>query len=376
MNLQGVYQGIVISNENYYSRGTITVRVGGIGIYNKPMQWDLTENFPDFIKESDKGDPDRTNDLEVAISGPLGGGRNYGVFCLPQVNEIGLVMFIGGNLKKPVWIGSLFQPTRDENFSVAHTNIPSDKTEAEGEDQDGAVALAQNMDAENDEEALGKNIVIRTKTTRYDESDVDKINWQKVSTSNIVSIEEKKIRFRHFSDTDGWDETTPKKWQEIIIARDEDNGDKETVMLEVVNDTDDKKASIKITEDGFKVYVNNAGKENVFEITTEDNGINFLDQFGNKIVGTEEGLQVETDSKPIKIMNASEIWLLGDNDTMVKYSKLIEIIEKMETHGHISFGAGPTSGPSSVNAGDAPVPLAPELTGPKSEMNSKNNKLE
>jgi hypothetical protein len=267
LNIFGLYKAIVIDNSKFFERGTITVRLPPF--YMKEMQWDLTTNFPDFIKEGELENPidDRHSyDMEAKVFASFGGGRNYGGFILPQINEVGIVAFLRGNKNDPIWMGSIFEVQRSDpkgekkDFEPKYVNIPSDDPTLEGINSDGSKGKVAQMDADSGETELEKNFIFRTKTTKYDESDEGKgLNWEKVNTSNIISVGQNQIRIRHYNKDDGWSEPEdeespvyhPQKWQEIVIKKE---NEKQVILIENVNidklengaETDSKRQTLKI----------------------------------------------------------------------------------------------------------------------------------
>ncbi len=271
-----IYKAVVIDNSDFFKKGTIRVRIAGYFLRN--FDWDLKEDYPGAAEEGESSNGSH-QDFNAILFSPLGGGRNYGVLFLPQINEKGIVSFLGGNKRKPVWMGSIFEPSYGDNHSVEYTNIPSDDPTKEGVDSDGALAGEHNMDADSLEDALNKNIVVRTKNTfRGGASDVD---WEQRPTTNIISVGEKALTFTHFSEDGGYDGTTPKKWQEI------------------------------------KSYVNDDG-EDVISI---------------KVNNGDDSTQIE--------VTDSEIRFIGDDDNLVRHADLAEFLDVFLEHQHVAPN-GPT----------------------------------
>ena len=358
-----LYSALCIDNSKYFEKGTITVRI--FAYYIRPNEDDSGKNLKiddlstntDLIKESKHPDiPDMTNDFEAIVFAPLGGGRNYGLFALPEINEKGIVAFLDSDIHKPLWLGSYFQPIRNDKYEVEFVNIPNDQLDQEGKDTDGSKDKSSNLDGDE------HTIILRTKHTGAGSG--DSLNWEKVSTENIVAMDNKKVKVQHITE---WDDTTPQKYQTITIDK---PGDTEEIFLAVDNDKDDKHGYLKLTEGGFSVAVSKGGDTNIFEITMGDNGINFSDKYGNKITGTSSGLTIEADSSNPVTVNAKEVDLIGTNDTMVKYSDLKSIVEKLADHIHI--GSVPTTPPLDASM----APLSPQLINPKLNMEAKKVKTE
>lgn len=233
-----IYKAVVLDNSNFFKIGTIRVRIAGY--FHRKASWNLEEDFPASIDEGVDGE--KHKDFNAILYSPFGGGRNYGMLIIPQINEKGIVSFLGDNKRKPVWMGSIFEPKYGANHKIEYTNIPSDDPESEGADSDGSVNEEHNMKADSDEDALKKNIVIRTKNTSRD----DGIDWEDRPTTNIISIGEKGMTWTHFSEDGGYSGNSPKKWQEIKSYINDDGED--VISIKVNNDTSSKTAEIEITD--------------------------------------------------------------------------------------------------------------------------------
>lgn len=378
--LNSIYKAVVIDNSTFYTKGTIRVRIAGM--YNGKIIWDLSEK----TDELQIGDGDNINfplDYEAILFSPIGGGRNYGAYFLPQINEKGIIAFLAGNRKNPIWMGSIFEPTRDTDYRLERVNFPTDDPNLEGEDTDGIVGDTLNVAEGDIETALKKNFTLRTKTTTPESADT--LNWQERRTSNIISFGDQDLKITHFAEEDGWDDITPNQWQEIKIHKDPDNEDADTIYMKVENVGDEKSAKASLTEDGFFITLTNGDTETTFNITSGEEGINLTDQFLNKIIGTEDGLEISTNDgeQVIKIVNGDQLQIsiegdvnltasgtvnidsdvnitgsteAGGTESLVRYSELKAIIEAYNNHAHVA-----PSGPTSPPTDGTPAPLAPQL---------------
>lgn len=369
-----LYSALCIDNTQYFEKGTIRVRISAY--YNNPNVVDGNTVGVDDLSTDENlrdqgsiGDIDPTvlhEDFEALVFTPMGGGKNYGMFYLPRINEKGVVTFLDGDFGKPLWMGSYFAPQRDSDFNVESVNIPNEDPSKEGDDTDGAEGGSFNSDLDDNLKGDSRTIVLRTKYTTPDSA--DNMNWENVSSENLVALDNKKVRVRHFTE---WEDGSQQKYQEALIYKDSDNDDKETVQLEVNNLKDGKSGTMKLTEDGFKVEVTDGDNSTIFELNLEETGINFTDQYGNVIKGDENGITMKTDTdNTVVVDDSKEIHLLGDADTMVLYSDLKDIIEKLASHIHIS--SVPTSPPLDSSL----APLEPQLTNPKINMEATKVKSE
>ena len=307
-----IYSALCLDNTKYFETGKILVRIFQYYVHPRKdkdgniIEFDDLSKYPD-LREEGKVEEGLYNDFEAFVFAPLGGGRNYGMFSLPRINEKGLVTFLDGDMNKPLWLGSYFAPMIDKDYKTAGVNIPNDKPEEEGSDKDGSINGEKKI--EGDE----RTIILRTKHTTSE--DADHMDWEQRNTENLVVVGDSKVRVRHFTE---WDNNEQKKYQEIMIYKDSDNDDKETVVLDVNNIKDTKRGILKLTEDGFRVEISDSNGTSVFEFTAEgDTAINFTDKFGNTILGTQDGLELN-----------------GNADTMVLYSDLKEILNYLKKHTH------------------------------------------
>jgi len=377
-----LYEALCLDNRNYFETGTITVRI--FEYYNAPRRIfdknkgkvtntnvdDLSKR-PEMLTEGNKSSLDettkgRSGDFEALVYAPLGGGRNYGMFALPQINEKGLITFLDGAFSKPIWMGSYFSAIRDpEDFNkIKAVNIPNEDPDKEGIDSDGSIDGAANNDLDPTTlKGDQRTIVLRTKKTTYDENDKTKMDFESTtntSTENLIAIDDKKVRVRHFTQ---WDDDTVEKYQEVLIYKDMDNSNKETIKLEVNNIADDKRGVLTLTEDGFLISVTDGEDTSTFELTASGDGINFSDKHGNIIIGNEDGIQITTDDNNTILAN-------GDADSIVLFTDLKDILDQLMEHIHI--GSVPTAGP--LNSNKAPVVYTKQMNDMEANMVKSRHK--
>jgi len=179
-----LYKAVVIDNSMLFTRGTI---------------WDLEERFPEVLTEGDlpeeAGSSQFSNDFEATLMSSFGGGRNYGSLVIPQINEKGIVSFLGGSKTNPIWMGGLFEVTRGENFDIEFVNFPSDKFE-DGTHVDGITQGEETNFGDEIEPPEEKSFIFRTKHTKSDSA--EEINFRNQETSNIISLGKRRVRLTHF----------------------------------------------------------------------------------------------------------------------------------------------------------------------------------
>lgn len=406
-----IYSAIVLSNTSYFTTGTIRVRVFSYYISprftakNEPISIDDLSTKPEMIDEGKWKDPETgetkegpnypNQDFNAWVFSTMGGGKNYGLFHLPQVNERGIVAFLDGDIHKPIWLGSYFEPVIDptnyQNQIIKEINVPNDNPSAEGN-------VTSAFDKDQNTKGLSgdpNSIVLRTKHTELvpqgNTYKSDKIDWSKRDSENLVVLGNDIARLRHFSDIEN--NTTINKYQEIIIARNPGDS-KEFIQLDVNNIKDNKRGLVTLTENGFTIVLHGSSGDLIWTVSSGDTGIHFIDQFGNRILGNTNGLFITgannisiTDNSGDTILLASNKIIVNANnevdlvtagsqvsDFFVKYSYLKEIIEKFETHTHITQGpSGPTT--AAMDSAGAPG-IGTVITQQKNQMKTNDIKVD
>lgn len=390
-----IYKAVVLDNSMLFTRGTIRVRIAGF--YNKKIVWNLEERFPDTLTEGDvEGDVNTqfSNDFEAQLIAPFGGGRNYGALIIPQVNEKGLVTFLGTSKSRPIWLGGLFETKRDENFNVEFVNFPSDKFE-DGENTDGVLNDEGNIgdDIELQEE---KSIIIRTKHTNTNSA--EEIDFQQQETSNIITVGKRRIKATHFPEN-SWEEGKPKVFTDFLIGQDEDGND--VIRLLNKNHKDEDFVEFELTKEHGILSLTKGGteqarfsmdeediilfnKEGENKISFTDSGVEIYNRDGNNKITFNDSDEIEiendsgskitmTSSGTIQIMGDMNVEIMGNAHTAVRLEQLLDIIDQFETHTHISYGPGPT-GPAMGPPGAPTIDLL--IMAFKNQLGSRNIKVE
>jgi len=283
-----IYSAVVLDNENFYTKGVITVRVARH--YNAPMLWDMSDNkvimeeFKALKKQGKVEDYDN-----CLISSPMGSGRNYGMFFLPQVNSIGTVTFLDNSFSRPLWLGGFFRPIRSEKDSnnkriVDFVNIPNDDITKEGQDTDGSKGEIGGKQTTADEAAM----IIRTKST-----DNENYDWEEQDTENIIVLDKDRIKIVHFLT---WESGVAKKYQTIEII-----GASGEVKLSSINETDDTQTDFSVKDDNFDLKVTTGTEETGIEGKGgADNVVKIRKGSNTKVILSETEVSL-TASGPVRI---------------------------------------------------------------------------
>ena len=202
----GDYEAIVTDNSEFYKRGYIRVRISAF--YNDNITFDLSQSYNDVEFKSALKD-----DIKCIVSMPIGGGNGHGMFTLPQVNSVGFISFLNGDINKALWKGSFVNPKYDINGDFYSANVPNDKLMYEGAGSEGITNNGKQVDTE------GGAVIIRQKSTQS--GSAENMNWDNNRTENLIVMDKNKLTITHASE---WEETDftvkPKQYQEISIIND------------------------------------------------------------------------------------------------------------------------------------------------------------
>jgi len=314
----GIYQAIVTDNSQFFTNGKIKVRIQNM--YNGKLNWDLSNDFDynEFIQEL-------VNDVWALVYTPIGGGSNHGLFALPQINSVGLVQFMNGNIKKPIWMGSFFRPEYDQNGKLARANVPNDQPNYEGEGADGLVGNENGIGQKKIEGGFG-TLILRTKTTSGPGADksADHMDFDLQKSENLLVLSEDKAQITHFSkwEMDG-DTPVRKQWQDVELGTHKTpdaNGNIVDEYPEIqvsVSDVDNrdnlKVTSLVINNNEVALNVSDEAAELESSISSTSDGINI------NAKNTDNG-----DNTSIQ-MNASEILLINKEATILMEGNEVSI---------------------------------------------------
>ncbi len=243
----GDYEAIVTDNSEFYKRGYIRVRVSAF--YNAEVSKDLSQYYNESVFKSSLKD-----DLKCLVSMPLGGGNGHGIFTLPQVNSIGFVSFLNGDMNRALWKGSFVNPKYDNDGKFLDANVPNDKIEYEGAGSNGLTVDGKQVDVD------GGAVIIRQKSTSSETP--EQMNWDNNRTENLIVLDKNRASLKHVSEWEKKEEQIiPKKYHEVSITTDTDENSytfgKTKINIKTVKVVDSGKVSeYSLEVDGEKVKLN------------------------------------------------------------------------------------------------------------------------
>ena len=186
-----IYKAQVISNSDFLTKGTIRVRISKyfFGAFK-----DLSEH-PELITEGlyysvdSQGRTLKHQDTDVKVFSPIGGGNDYGMFFIPQVNTEGLVLMLGEAFETSnefIWLGSMFEM---KNNTI---KMPSDKMSTVNGVENGI----SNLDV------INGALVIKLRSTDLvdqtnPEDSAENLNWETRPIENLIVINKNKVLINH-----------------------------------------------------------------------------------------------------------------------------------------------------------------------------------
>lgn len=190
-----VYRAQVIDNTSFIYTGKIRVRVYKYyyGEYDKYKRLPDLSKKPEKILEGLKYDKAKGQfvhkDIDVKVFSPIGGGDDYGMFFLPQVNTNGIVLMLGDTFEQSgefIWLGSIF-----EMFNNT-IKMPSDDLFT----QNGIESGSKNI------EVLDGALILKLRSTKLKNPTVpseskEYLNWKTSPIENLIVINKNKITINH-----------------------------------------------------------------------------------------------------------------------------------------------------------------------------------
>ena len=370
-----LFLGKVISTKDFGTTGTIEVLLpqkyyanGLEGELAKKI-WEIgagseednnSETLAGFLVP--KGSISKSQKLTVScnIVTPVGNGYNTGLFQLPQVNTVGLVLqtqdYMTWSNTNYIWIGGVYgcklygepviiprDDTETEELESVDTDIPlisKDSREAENNEEEDTYYGAMRDDISGNTGYFNEGqILLKTKSTLSSPGVRDGIVLQdgvdlkQIPVENTISINKNKIALRH---------DTNNKVGKTAIADVFLENDKIKIKRIVGDASDDENAKPEAV-----------ANEQLIEITSNDITISFnniKDEANNKIVLKSDGsieiasssdIKVSSDGrmdfnskKEMSLVSDGKMSFVANNQNLKKIlDSLINDVEQLKTQG-------------------------------------------
>jgi len=310
----GDYEAIVTDNSEFYKRGYIRVRVSAF--FSGKINFDLSQSYNEKEFKTEL-----KNDIKCLVGMPFGGGNGHGMFTLPQVNSVGIISFLNGDIKKAIWKGTYVKPKYDINGDFYSADVPNDKLDYEGPGSEGITSKGKQVDID------GGALIIRQKSTKS--GSANNMNWDKNRTENLIVIGANKLSLTHATD---WKEddysVEPKDYQEISIITESDKNSidygKTTINLKasIVNDDGEiDEYGVSIVDK--KVSLNVISSKEKIENSVEVNDSEIL--LTSKDTNTSKVSTASVSPKEVLINNKESNILLSDKEINISSPKLVTL---------------------------------------------------
>lgn len=274
----GIYKAIVTDVSCFEQTGKIRTRISafqGGGVPKDLLDGYDSESYADVT----------SRDILTDIMLPFGGGYDYGMFKLPQVNSVGLVAFIDGSRTTPVWIGSTANSIFNTDDELIQSDIPSDRNNgypAKYFDE------SENKSVFNFDDANA--FVIKTKKNELkDFNKPETMDWKKNPVENSFILSSVKASIYHRIDDDTYQELA------LINGKDENGNDTGSVEMSYVISEDEHR---KITADDKTITIKNKKADIEARIILNEDGGIYINSFqDNTTDNRRTGSRVETSIK-------------------------------------------------------------------------------
>lgn len=256
-----VYKAQVIDNSQFLTTGKIRVRIAK-HYYGNISDLSIT---PEKIKEGlyyNTYNELKHSDSDVYVYSPIGGGDDYGMFFMPQVNSEGIVLMLGDasdNSNEFIWLGSIFE------MKEGTIKMPSDTMNtANGFENNTFI-----------NELLNGALILKLRSTKLEdvtipEESKDSLNWKKAPIENLIVLNKNKVLIEH------------------SILDDNNNITGNSLLLMDGNGTsltytsEDYNGSLSLdTVGGFTLESSNLTKNLITSIKGNDEGIELISSNGN-----------------------------------------------------------------------------------------------
>lgn len=317
--LFGIFRAIVTDISCFEKTGKIKTRISAFNSGASPK--DLINGY-----DSDSFSDLISRDVLTDIMLPFGGGTDYGMFKLPQVNSTGLVAFINGSKSNPIWIGATANTLTDKDNNLIQLDFPSDK-----DNNNPAIyydnGIVFNMNDSN-------SFIIKTKTNKLDDyTKPETMVWSNNPVENSMIMNSAKLSFFHRVDDD--------TYQEFVLDNGDGKENQGSIKLGYVVSENEFK---RVTFDDSTITIRNKSGDVEAEMILNDSGDIYITAFDDSLAkdpssGTRIGTSIELTPASINLKSGhSQISMSRNvdynNENVTITTSNLQVLAK-----NISFGS-------------------------------------
>ena len=297
-----LYFARVVDNRNFGQSGTIEVFLPQKNSENgleRYYQDDLKNNITDLqylIQGNDENTFSSKLTFSCLVMSPIANGYNTGMFSVPQINTVGIVMEIENKDEwssyRYIWLGGLYGCKLYGSDIV----LPNDDTISDSFEYEDKALQSINDDTEedniSDKDIVRKGeIILKTKTSRvvdFENLTEEQIDLEQIPADNTFIMNKDKISLRHNEYADG-----DKKNNISDITFDKGN----VVIKRLVGESDDKRKEqiIKINDNEISISFDNKTDSKKVVLTFDADGNTSLETTGNVAIHSEGDMSFDTD---------------------------------------------------------------------------------
>ena len=297
-----LYFARVVDNRDFGQSGTIEVFLPQKNSENgleRYYQDDLKNNITDLqylIQGNDENTFSSKLTFSCLVMSPIANGYNTGMFSVPQINTVGIVMEIENKDEwssyRYVWLGGLYGCKLYGSDII----LPNDDTISDSFEYEDKALQSINDDTEedniSDKDIVRKGeIILKTKTSRvvdFENLTEEQIDLEQIPADNTFIMNKDKISLRHneYADDD-------KKNNISDITFDKGN----IVIKRLVGESDDKRKEqvIKINDNEISISFDNKTDSKKVVLTFDAEGNTSLETTGNVAIHSEGDMSFDTD---------------------------------------------------------------------------------
>jgi len=297
-----LYFARVVDNRDFGQSGTIEVFLPQKNSENgleRYYQDDLKNNITDLqylIQGNDENTFSSKLTFSCLVMSPIANGYNTGMFSVPQINTVGIVMEIENKDEwssyRYVWLGGLYGCKLYGSDII----LPNDDTISDSFEYEDKALQSINDDTEedniSDKDIVRKGeIILKTKTSRvvdFENLTEEQIDLEQIPADNTFIMNKDKISLRHneYADDD-------KKNNISDITFDKGN----IVIKRLVGESDDKRKEqvIKINDNEISISFDNKTDSKKVVLTFDADGNTSLETTGNVAIHSEGDMSFDTD---------------------------------------------------------------------------------
>jgi hypothetical protein len=299
-----LYFARVVDNRNFGQSGTIEVFLpqknsenGLERYYQKDLKNSVTE-LQYLIQGNDENTMSTKFTFSCLVMSPMANGNNTGMFSIPQINTVGIVMEIENKKEwssyRYIWLGGLYGCKLYGN----NVMLPNDDTISDSFNYEDKALQSINDDSEedniSDKDIIRKGeFIVKTKTSRVTDFEnlIEKqIDLEQIPSDNTFVMNKNKISLRHneYADND-------KKNNFSDITFDKNN----ITIKRFTGESDDKRKEqiIKINNNEISIMFDNKNDSKKVTLSFDAEGNTNLETTGSVTVHSEGDMSFKTDKK-------------------------------------------------------------------------------